>query len=235
MSDTQYAESEQADAKSEQVEWRPDDRQTLLIDDPILVKNMIKYMYTGNYSAPEIANITTTAADSSHDGPSEGTDLGLEPAEASNNFESSHPPQDHFGAGQTEMSQNSAVLSFHINIYALAETFQIHGLKALARSYFEHSLERCLNSVPFTRVVEEVYSATPANDRGLRDTVVSIALRHLLELRNSNSLPDDFLKGNGKESRYFTRDLCVAVIHRVEGASFGINAGWNWGMHGSFR
>lgn len=236
-----------ADVESEQAE-KTDDRETPLPDDdPVVVEKMIQYLYTLDYCAPEEADTTTKTPDTNHDddapmehyslppeeqmegptvpsnGPSpslppEEVGIRVEAAQEVNASESSESPLGQLAASQIEASQFSDPTFFHIQIYALAERFQVHGLKSLARRYFHDTLEHRLNSVSFTRVVEEAYSATPENDRGLRDAVVNIALNHLLELRRSNALSDEFLKGDGKKNRDFARDLCVAIIHRDERA-----------------
>lgn len=195
---------------------------------------MIQYLYTLDYSAPVEADIMAKIASAYH----HDVSTSLPPEEMAQPTAS--PPDPSSPKEETEITQEVKEFQtldpsvgqlatkrteepkyyfdptfFHIQIYALAERFQIHGLKSLARRYFHDTLESRLNSVSFSEVVEEVYSATPDHDRGLREAVVNVALNHLLELRRSNALPDDFLNGNGK-NRDFGRDLCVAMIHREE-------------------
>jgi hypothetical protein len=63
-------------------------------------------------------------------------------------------------------------------VYALAEKYQILGLKALARSKFAAQLTHHWQSEEFPDAMAEVYESTVEQDRGLRDLVIQTFRRH---------------------------------------------------------
>lgn len=95
---------------------------------------------------------------------------------------------------QAENVQHVDPLCFHVWIYALADRLLIEGLKVLAGRYFHELLESSLDSPSFARAVEEVYSSTPPEDRGLRDLVIQVTLKNLSTLRRTGSLSDDLFR-----------------------------------------
>lgn len=63
-------------------------------------------------------------------------------------------------------------LLLHTRVYALAEKFDIPGLKELARSKFEMAMACFYDSPQLADAIEEVYFTTIDSDRGLRDVVL---------------------------------------------------------------
>ncbi|KAF2663659.1 hypothetical protein BT63DRAFT_460775 [Microthyrium microscopicum] len=66
----------------------------------------------------------------------------------------------------------------HAAVYALAEKYQIHGLKTLARQKFSAQLNHHWTSSEFPAAMAEVYTSTVEQDRGLRDLVVQVFRKH---------------------------------------------------------
>jgi hypothetical protein len=92
----------------------------------------------------------------------------------------------------------------HARMYAIADFYEIPGLKNLAQQKFQAAAERHWNSTEFGEAVHVVYTTTLAEDRGLRQTVKDILLRHMTLLNKPEvesimrEIPDlafDMLKG----------------------------------------
>lgn len=67
-------------------------------------------------------------------------------------------------------------LTIHARLYALGEKYEIKGLKSLSLSKFKRKAMVHWNSADFIRAVEEVYTGTVDQDRGMRDAAV-VAIR----------------------------------------------------------
>jgi hypothetical protein len=89
-------------------------------------------------------------------------------------------------------------------MYAIADYYEVPGLKNLAERKFQQAAERHWNSTEFGEAVHVVYTTTLAEDRGLRHTVKDILLRHMTLLNKPaiesimREVPDlafDMLKG----------------------------------------
>jgi hypothetical protein len=92
----------------------------------------------------------------------------------------------------------------HARMYAMADFFEVPGLKKLATTKFQTAVERYWNSVEFGQAVHVVYTSTLAEDRGLRQIVKDILMRHMALLNKPEiesimrEVPDlafDMLKG----------------------------------------
>ncbi|KAF2431162.1 hypothetical protein EJ08DRAFT_201291 [Tothia fuscella] len=80
---------------------------------------------------------------------------------------------------------------FHPRVYALATTYGIPSLRHLARLRFYDSINdfyRDCWDIPFeAHTAEIVYGTTSDGDRGLRDIIVDLAVRHAKELFEKES------------------------------------------------
>lgn len=215
---------------------------------------MIQYLYTGNYSAPDEEVTATTGTDAYHteeeqpleepeDFPEEQPEVmeevmdepvpSAEMIEEVNAVENSDPPQNPDqspSSNQSEARQSLDPPILHARIYALAHRLLIHGLKVLASKNFRESLERYLNYVSLSRVVEEVYRPISEKDdkvildpryQEMRDIVINVVLENLSTLRSSNVLPDDLLKNNLD----FAGELCIALINKNGSTSYSNSYG----------
>lgn len=74
----------------------------------------------------------------------------------------------------------------NISVYAIADKYDIPGLKDMALAKFRISIHGC-ESIPkhLSTLIRAVYSTTPDSDRGLRSIIVEHCHRHLKELMRS--------------------------------------------------
>jgi hypothetical protein len=81
--------------------------------------------------------------------------------------------------GSASTEQLESVLSCcGVREYVIAEKYDIKDLKALAQSRFSTWVKSNWNHPEFYSVVNEVYSSTLSNDRGLRDLVEGIVIKN---------------------------------------------------------
>lgn len=71
---------------------------------------------------------------------------------------------------------------FHVRVYAIAEEYQIEGLKDMAKEKCRDTSWESEPDKNFGNVVRLVYESTPNTVRGLRDVIVDIASRHIQSL-----------------------------------------------------
>ncbi|KAF2434942.1 hypothetical protein EJ08DRAFT_385400 [Tothia fuscella] len=81
-------------------------------------------------------------------------------------------------------------MSLHIKVYALADKYDIPGLKAHALDRFDKQVKAEFpKEIPsfskFKHAVQEIYTTTPHTDRDLRDIVVALAAQYSKELFGS--------------------------------------------------
>ncbi|KAF2768376.1 hypothetical protein EJ03DRAFT_389954 [Teratosphaeria nubilosa] len=95
------------------------------------------------------------------------------------------PPLDESGAvyeshdqEEAEDSGDEAHLLLHARVYSLAEKYDIHSLKELARQKFETALACHYDSPELPEAIEEAYCSTIDTDRGLRMIVLQLFANH---------------------------------------------------------
>lgn len=95
------------------------------------------------------------------------------------------------------------ILGTHVEMYAMADKYNIRGLKMLAEEKFARAASQYWNNEELPAVMRSVYSTTPDSDTGLRSIVVKTIAEHMglfkkLEvesvIRNINGLAFDLLK-----------------------------------------
>ncbi|KAK2853272.1 hypothetical protein FQN49_005239 [Arthroderma sp. PD_2] len=172
-------------------------------DEPVLVEKVLDYLYTLDYEAEALE----TPADRL------SNDEALEPYTVSATVEAISDPPSAPAAPALDP------LSFHIQLYSLADRLFIHSLKFLSRQKAELELFRRLNCDTFALAVIEIYNSTPEYDRGLRDMIVRMTAEHLVTLRRDAEawprIQDDIFK----KVPEFTRDLLLGMIDRSLGRS----------------
>lgn len=67
-----------------------------------------------------------------------------------------------------------ASLLLNARVYAVAEKYDIQGLKDVARLKFSTRLKRTSTEKQLLSIIEEVYISTQEKDRGLRDPLVDV-------------------------------------------------------------
>ncbi|KAK7425167.1 hypothetical protein QQX98_000082 [Neonectria punicea] len=74
--------------------------------------------------------------------------------------------------GEETIALQDEYLCLHAKVYALAEKYQISGLKEMAHRSFSFLIPRTISPHNFAEASEIVYTTTIDADRGLRDLVV---------------------------------------------------------------
>ena len=75
----------------------------------------------------------------------------------------------------------------NVDVYALAEKYNLPGLKELAAKKFRRDACKCpLNGL--AAIAHETYTSTPSSDRGIRDLVIQICETHLDQIMEARDL-----------------------------------------------
>ncbi|KAJ5208012.1 hypothetical protein N7449_002391, partial [Penicillium cf. viridicatum] len=176
--------------------------------EPALVKGMIDYLYTPDYEVelppPETNPPQQPDGEKAQDNPEMPADI----------------PED--------VGTACGILSFHILMYSLADRMFINGLKAISKENVGKELAQRLDARTFPHAIYEIYSSTPANDRGLRDMAVIITIDNLVSPRTGAKKTNSTEAGIGEESGpaafphslvssvpQFSSDLAVAMMNRT--------------------
>jgi hypothetical protein len=72
-----------------------------------------------------------------------------------------------------------APLIVNAQVYALADKYQIKGLKKLSKAKFKAGAKVHWSEGIFLEAIREAYKSTPEHDRGLRDIVAKVACEHI--------------------------------------------------------
>jgi speckle-type POZ protein len=83
-----------------------------------------------------------------------------------------------YGTSGSDRARVSPMI-FHVKVYSIADKYDVVALKSQAKEKFEKAARSCWNMEDFPPAISEVYSLTPATDRGLRDLVVEIVCTHI--------------------------------------------------------
>ncbi|KAL2349830.1 hypothetical protein BJ546DRAFT_604519 [Cryomyces antarcticus] len=113
-------------------------------------------------------------------------------------------------AGKTQVKSDVSPLVFHVRTYAIADKYDLPGLKELACSKFAGVAAKAWDSPSFTLAIRSIYATTPSTDRGLRDVVIKIAHVHMTALLQDCGEFVALLKENAE----FAADL-VALMARM--------------------
>ncbi len=103
------------------------------------------------------------------------------------------------------------VLAHHIDMYTMADKYDIPGLRKLCVEKFSVGMKKPSEVINFPSLIRLIYESTPENDRGLRDVISKVAREHLAELIKN----DDFaevLKSVGA----FAHDILRNAVWREE-------------------
>ena len=71
-----------------------------------------------------------------------------------------------------------ADLVIHVRLYAVAEKYEIKGLKSLALRKFRVTADNAWDTKEFLAAAAEAYTSTVEQDRGLRDVVIETIHNH---------------------------------------------------------
>lgn len=145
----------------------------LVEDDPTIVKLMLHYFYWGDYDA---SSHGTAEPDPTTSVPSGVVRMGRRDVCGHNYYYEDCPycPETRYF-----IEEDCEALVIHAKMYAIAEKYNIIGLKQLAKERFEPECEYFWNHSEFPIAANIVYDSTPENDKGLRDIVVKTIVSHM--------------------------------------------------------
>ena len=87
---------------------------------------------------------------------------------------------------EPSLGPSPSIVNAHV--YAIADKYEIWGLKALSRSKFKASIRDSWQDKTYPEVIRLVYCSTPDQDLDLRQAVADLAESHLPQLLGK----DDF-------------------------------------------
>ncbi|KAJ5944880.1 hypothetical protein N7516_005048 [Penicillium verrucosum] len=82
-----------------------------------------------------------------------------------------------------QFSPRMCPLLFNVQLYAIANRFEVEYLKVQAKLTFVTLAQDHWDKAEFLTAASEVYKTTPQSDRGLRDVVVAVCQKYRRELR----------------------------------------------------
>lgn len=147
-------------------------------DDPQAVKLMILYFYYLDYPKGPTAS----------KGALQTPNGGVSTTDVLTNWDWGQPTKARGGPKKkpgisTQLEREPGIsdvpnLTTHAKVYALGEKYDIKGLKTVALEKFKKEANVHWDSDDFITAIEEVYTSTVANDRGMRNAVVEAIYEH---------------------------------------------------------
>jgi speckle-type POZ protein len=98
---------------------------------------------------------------------------------------------------------------FNAKVYGIADKYDVTTLKLQAKEKFEKAAETCWRMDDFPHAITEVYSSTPATDRGLRDVVTRVVRRHIdvfLEKQEFNNVLEETVGFAADVTRFIVKE-----------------------------
>ena len=102
-------------------------------------------------------------------------------------------------------------LLVNAKMYGLGDKYDIEALKHLAKEKFSVALDAGWDIISFPEVIDTVYSTTLASDRGLRDCLTAVLLKHKGELHEHEGF-NSLITGKLADG-----DFAMDVIHAWAG------------------
>lgn len=81
-----------------------------------------------------------------------------------------------------DVPENASAMVFEAQIYSAADLYEIKALKYDASHRFRSAIQEGWSTDSFGLAIMEVYQSTPDEDRCLREQVVEISNRHIVQL-----------------------------------------------------
>ncbi|PNP79251.1 hypothetical protein FNYG_07327 [Fusarium nygamai] len=203
-------------------------------DDPAAVRKMIGYLYNIDYNPTRTQmpdyedDVEAELSDTEYDGEARYR-MKLFGAEFIKRKRIKQLKEHERGGWKAEESPISSQLCLQAKVYALGEKYGMQGLKNAAKGAFESEIQIGNVGVDeFAEAVEEVYTSTVSEDRGLRDVVVRMIEQDILlldhvvvrEVMRATDFALDVLlyMSQGMRSQARSRDSSQAVSLRVWGS-----------------
>ena len=102
-------------------------------------------------------------------------------------------------------------MAFYGQLYALADKYEVTGLKIHAINRFKELIKNGWNTSDFIHSLKVIYKSTPLHDRGLRDLAPKAASQNLDAL-----LEDEDFQEVISELAEFAKDLIHELNHYVQ-------------------
>jgi hypothetical protein len=157
-------------------------------DEPETVERMISFMYTFDYKDEVYRDDESVETGSEHGSSDEAGEIQdvVEPTENQALPEATESVLEN---GASAGRDYQSTLFSSVRVYAIADKYDIPGLKELAKQRFCEWAAMNWACEDFPAIAREVFESTPSSDRGLRDFVLGIVTDHAdVFIKN-----DDFL------------------------------------------
>ncbi len=169
----------------------------------MLVSNLVTFLYTGNY--PEMADTSYV-----EELPTISNDGGKSPAYpgafprsmeslAASAMSSMHGGSSNNGPSASSTADlkvasatHSSDYSLHVEMYALADQYDIPALGDLAKARFDGICTLEWNPKSFVDIIPRVYESTLESNEGLREVVIRHARIHSSEMMGGGQVEDSF-------------------------------------------
>lgn len=155
---------------------------------------MLVYLYTADYNDENVLNTKETPVNGAQNGETSGTvaessnkdNTDDAPAQASSLFTKPVAPAGAQDVQNYSMHRERASVSACLNnvlLYSLGEKYDdMKSLKELAKCKLEIRSSGNWREDDILHVLQEIYSTTPAADRGLRDIIINVCARYADDL-----------------------------------------------------
>ncbi|KAL8992660.1 MAG: hypothetical protein Q9169_006931 [Polycauliona sp. 2 TL-2023] len=160
-------------------------------DEPMAVERMLKFLYTGDYDDTDNEDSQTAQVLLSRD-PSPG-DTNACGHGLSDGSKAPHK------AAKAPVQVNVAALMNTIDVYTLADKYDMLYLQVFAKSRFKARANDEWATVDIVTIMPIVYSTTPDSNRGLRKIMLDVCLRSTERLKWHESFRT-MLKGDASMS-----------------------------------
>ncbi|KAL8960478.1 MAG: hypothetical protein Q9183_005458 [Haloplaca sp. 2 TL-2023] len=200
-------------------------------DDPQALKRMLRFLYTANYRELDEADLREEALQSPVSltrTPNTSATPSNPKTPTTSTHKSTISPSPLPSLKRKRVDDNKSVDTTHESkkrtataalnnalVYALAEKYNIKDLKDVSRTKFAaRALNGSWNGTDILTTINTVYSTTPAGDRGLRDSILSVYARNHSRLLQNPELPTLLTKDS---------ELALDVLKTVTGTLEGEN------------
>ena len=106
---------------------------------------------------------------------------------------------------------------FNAKVYGIADKYDVTTLKLQAKEKFKQAAETCWRMDDFPHAITEVYSSTPATDRGLRDVVTRVVCGHIdvfLEKQEFKNVLEETVSFAADVTRFIVKERRILKEYR---------------------
>ncbi|KAL8684852.1 MAG: hypothetical protein Q9224_006099 [Gallowayella concinna] len=184
-------------------------------DDTEAVDRMLTYLYTSKYDDVDAneGEVQMGNKESGAEGNTASTAKVSNPVADDLQLQSeawSNASQDSWTVAKAPVQVMVSALLNNVLVYSLAEKYDIQRLKELSQDKFEIRAADEWTIEDILHVLPLVYTSTPATDRGLRNIMIRVCLRHMDRL-----IADD----NFREIMHGDATMCFDMLSAVQSDS----------------